>query len=315
MTRIFIDGAEGTTGLRLRERLQGRPEFDLLQIDPALRKDAGAKRELLNGADVVFLCLPDGAARESVSLVENPNTRVIDASTAHRVAPGWAYGLPELSEAHRTAIADGTRVAVPGCHATGFITLVYPLVAAGILGKDALLTCHSVTGYSGGGKKMIAQYEDPGRSRALDTPRQYGLTLRHKHLPEMKGVCMLEHAPIFNPIVSDFYAGMVTTVPLHTASLKRPLSARELWEVLSRHYAGQKLITVAPFGGETLESPGFLDSGALAGRDHLELFVFGHEEQAILVSRFDNLGKGSSGAAVQCLNLMCGLEETAGLSF
>ncbi len=310
---VFIDGEAGTTGLKIASRLSARSDITLLKIDPARRKDVSARKKLINSAGIVFLCLPDDAAREALELVENPRTRVIDASTAHRISPGWAYGLPELSPFHREKIKNAARVAVPGCHATGFISLCYPLIKEGYLNSDYPFTCHSVTGYSGGGKSMIAEYEDKNRAACYASPRQYALGQTHKHLPEMQAVCSLDFPPVFNPIVADFYAGMVTTVPIQTRFLKKQPTARGLWEFLSDYYKDSRMISVAPFGGECILEKGFLDAGARAGSDRLEIFVCGHDDQAVLISRFDNLGKGSSGAAVQCMNLMCGFEETEGL--
>jgi N-acetyl-gamma-glutamyl-phosphate reductase len=307
--KVFIDGRAGTTGLQIYERLAGRSDIELLLIDEALRKDTAERRKFLNAADLVFLCLPDAAAEEAVSLIENPATRVIDASTAHRTAPGWDYGFPELSAPRRAAIRRSKRVTNPGCHATGFLAAVYPLVALRILSPDALLTCHSVTGYSGGGKSMIAKYRGAGRSSLYDAPRQYGLTLRHKHLPEMQKVAGLRTAPVFNPIAADYYAGMETTVPLHSG-LVGGFSADDIRAALTGYYEGSALIQVDL--SDTGED-GFLAANALSGTDRLVLSVHGHEEQTIVVARFDNLGKGASGAAVQNMNLMLGFPETEGL--
>lgn len=311
---VFIDGSEGTTGLRLRERLEGRPEIQLLSIDPALRKDSVAKAKIANTADVVFLCLPDDAARESAAAVTNPATVVIDASTAHRILPDWAYGLPELSDAHRKAVCSSKRIAVPGCHAMGFNSLVYPLLAGDIIPADYPVTCHSVTGYSGAGKSVIAQYEASDRADYYPFPRQYALGQQHKHLPEMQHIPGLDFPPIFNPIIGDYYAGMVVTVPLHTRMMSRKLDALDLHSYFAEYYAGQKLLTVQPFGGEA-DIPGkMLTPGALTGLDRAELYICGNQERIILAAVFDNLGKGASGAAIQCMNLACGLEETAGLA-
>ena len=282
---------------------------NLLLIDEEKRKDTAERKKLMNAADVVFLCLPDAAAIEAVTLVENPNTRIIDASTAHRTNPAWDYGFPELSRAHREAIVKSRRVANPGCHATGFISIVYPLAAMGLLPKDALLSCFSLTGYSGGGKKMIAQYEAEGRGELLSSPALYALTQGHKHLPEMQKVCGLEACPVFTPIVDDYYKGMATTVPLHLSQLRGVGSLRQLWQALSDHYAGQKLVHVAPEGAD-----GKLYGGAKAGDNDLTLVVAGNDSQLTVTALFDNLGKGASGAAVQNMNLMLGFEETAGLA-
>lgn len=308
--KIYIDGKEGTTGLQIYERLGSRDDIELLLIGEDKRKDVEERRKFLNAGDIVFLCLPDAAAREAVALIENENTRVIDASTAHRTAAGWDYGFAELSDERRAAIARSKRVANPGCHATGFIASVYPLVQLGLLPRDYPLTVFSLTGYSGGGKKMIAEYEGEGRDCKLDSPRIYGLTLRHKHLPEMQKICGLAQPPVFCPVVDDYYKGMAGTVSLHNALLPGKPSAQDIWEKLSAYYAGQKLVTVAPFGGE---EP-MIAANTLAGSDSLRLIVCGHEEQTIVTALFDNLGKGASGAAVQNMNIMLGLDETAGLS-
>ena len=311
--RIFIDGSEGTTGLRIFERIGARDDVELLTIDPALRKDADERRRLINASDVTFLCLPDAAAREAVSLVENEHTRIIDASTAHRTAEGWAYGFPELSPAMREAIVTGKRVANPGCHATGFISIVRPLVDAGVLSADTALTCFSLTGYSGGGKKMIAQYEAQERDAALDAPRLYGLTHQHKHLREMQAVCGLSSAPLFTPIVADYYAGMLVSVPLTAGQLHGVSTLAQLHECLSDAYAGARLVRVLPLSAQS-DVGGFLSANGCAGWDGLELYVVGNDERMMVCARFDNLGKGASGAAVQSLNLMLGCDETTGLN-
>ena len=306
--KVYIDGKEGTTGLQIYDRLALRQDIDLLLIDEDKRKDTEERKKLMDAADVVFLCLPDAAAIEAVTLVENPNTRIIDASTAHRTNPAWDYGFPELSKAHREAIVKSRRVANPGCHATGFISIVYPLVAMGILPKDALLSCFSLTGYSGGGKKMIAQYEAGDREELLSTPALYALTQGHKHLPEMQKICGLATVPVFTPIVDDYYKGMATTVPLHLSQLKGVESLHQLWEAFSDHYAGQKLVHVAPENPE-----GKLYGGQKAGDNDLTIVVAGNDSQLTVTALFDNLGKGASGAAVQNMNLMLGFDETAGL--
>lgn len=311
MYKVFIDGKEGTTGLRIYERFADRTDIRLLTIRDELRKDPAERKKLINEADIVFLCLPDTAAREAVSLCENPGVKIIDTSTAHRTAAGWVYGFPELSAEQRQRIAAGRRIAVPGCHACGFVSLAYPLVKAGILPPDYPLVCYSVTGYSGGGKSMIAQYESTDRPKALDSPRQYGLTQRHKHLPEMRAVCGLAQDPVFAPIVADFYSGMVVSLPLYAKLLAKPAGPAEIHEVFAKHYEGQKLVTVLPFGDSG--EGGYMATNALSGKDRLEILVTGNEERILLCARFDNLGKGASGAAVQCMNLMLGLDETAGL--
>lgn len=313
MIRVFIDGAEGTTGLRLHERLRGRDDVSLLRIDPEKRKDAAERARIANAADIVFLCLPDTAAREAVQGIVNPRTIVLDASTAHRTNPGWAYGLPELSAEHRARVANSRRIAVPGCHASGFLALVYPLIKGGILPADYPLTCHSLTGYSGAGKPMIAKYEDAGRAAHYAFPRQYALGLAHKHLPEMQLIAGLRYEPVFNPIIDNFYAGMEVTVPLHSRLLKKFMGAAALQEYFAEYYAGQRFVQVQPFGAHEQYEGGMIDAGALAGLDYMQIFVSGREDQANLVARFDNLGKGASGAAIQCMNIACGFEEAAGL--
>lgn len=302
--KIYIDGKEGTTGLQIYERLGARDDLELLLIDEDKRKDTEERRKFLNAADIVFLCLPDAAAREAVSLIENPNTRAIDASTAHRTAEGWAYGFAELSAAHRSAIQTAKRVANPGCHATGFIASVYPLVSCGLVDAGAPLTCFSLTGYSGGGKKMIASYETAEKPDDLFAPRVYGLNLQHKHLPEMQKVCGLSMPPVFCPVVDDYYKGMATTVMLPG------LNVHIVWQALSAHYAGQTLVNVAPLG----EAGTMISANTMAGRDSLTLYVNGHRSQTIVTALFDNLGKGASGAAVQNMNLMLGLDESTGLT-
>lgn len=306
--KVYIDGKEGTTGLQIYDRLASREDIELLLIEEEKRKDMAERKKLINQADIVFLCLPDAAAVETVSLVENPDTRLIDASTAHRTAAGWDYGMPELSAGHRERICCSRRVANPGCHATGFITSVYPLVAQKVIPADYPLTVFSLTGYSGGGKKMIAQYEGLDKPDSFLAPRIYGLTLKHKHLPEMQNICGLTEAPVFCPVVDDYYKGMAVTVMLQNRLLPGQPSAQEIWEALAGWYEGQRVIRVHPFGYN-----GMISAADLAGHDSLELIVNGHEDQTIVTALFDNLGKGASGAAVQNMNLMLGFEETRGL--
>lgn len=307
---VYIDGKEGTTGLQIYDRLSGREDINLLLIDDDRRKDLTERKKYLNGADIVFLCLPDGAAVEAVGLIDNPNTRVIDASTAHRTAAGWVYGFPELLAGQRQRIKFAKRVANPGCHATGFLSIVAPLVAMDILPKDYPVTCFSLTGYSGGGKKMIADYENREKAEALYSPRIYGTTLRHKHLPEMKAYAGLTQAPIFCPVVDDYYKGMATTVMLPVSLLTGHPTAEDLCEMLARYYEGEALVQVQPYEKEAA----YLAANTMAGKDSLTLVVSGHEEQIIVTALFDNLGKGASGAAVQNMNLMLGFPETTGLS-
>lgn len=306
MKTVFIDGKAGTTGLRIYERLENRRDITLLTLSEEARKDPVQRKEMLNRADIAFLCLPDDAAREAEAMIDNPNTVVIDTSTAHRTNPQWAYGFPELSEDYESAVKKAKRIAVPGCHASGFIALVYPLVEAGFLGKEAKLTCHSITGYSGGGKKMIAQYTSSERNALLDAPRQYGLTQMHKHLPEMQAVCGLKHAPIFCPIVSDFYSGMEVTVPLFLSDLKA--DAGQIRELYRKKYAGP-LVRYT----DKADEDGMLSAAHLSSKDSMEVSVFGNEERILLTARYDNLGKGASGAAVEVLNMVLGVEKTQGL--
>lgn len=312
-TKIFIDGSEGTTGLRIYERFEGREDIELMRIDPELRKDPEERKRLINASDITFLCLPDAAARESVSLVENEHVRIIDTSTAHRTEPGWVYGFPELSGQNRERIATGKRVAVPGCYATGFISLVYPLIAMGILSKDYPVSSFAVSGYSGAGKKAIAVYESPEREPEFDAPREYALSQQHKHLKEMTKITGLARTPLFSPMVCDYYSGMVVTVPFYTELLAQKVTPEDVRDCLAEFYHGETFITVQPFGKEE-ESNGFLAGNARSGWDGLEIFVTGNEERLLVSSRFDNLGKGASGAAIQCLNLMLGVEETKGLN-
>ena len=312
-TKIFIDGSEGTTGLRIHERFQNRNDIELLTISSELRKDINERKRLINESDITFTCLPDAAAIESVSLAENESVRIIDASTAHRTEEGWAYGFPELSEEHRTAIQSGKRVSVPGCHATGFISLVYPLVTGGILPSDYPVSAFSLTGYSGGGKKMIAEYEDPNRAPEYDSPREYALSQQHKHLKEMKKITGLGKEPLFSPIVADYYSGMLVSVPLYTELLKGNPTPEKLQKYFADYYAGQRFIRIMPFGSES-ESKGFLSGNNCSGWDGLEIYVTGNPERILLSARFDNLGKGASGAAIQCLNIMLDCEEDKGLN-
>lgn len=308
--KVYIDGKEGTTGLQIYERLGGREDIELLLIDEDKRKDTEERRKFLNAADIVFLCLPDAAAIEAVSLIENPNTKVIDASTAHRTADGWVYGFAELLPGQRQRIRFAKRVANPGCHATGFLAGTAPLVHMGILPKDYPLTCYSLTGYSGGGKKLIAEYESEGRSTLLDAPAPYALGLKHKHLPEMKVIAGLDHPPVFLPVLGDIYKGMTTTIMLHNRLLKGTPSAQDISELLGNYYQDHKLVNVTPFGQEGAR----FYTNQLAGKDLLQLTVTGHQDQTLITAQFDNLGKGASGAAVQNMNIMLGFDETTGLN-
>ena len=304
MTKVFIDGSAGTTGLRINQRLAGRQDIELLKLPGELRKDVSARKEALFEADIAFLCLPDAAAIEAVALAEGSNVRIIDTSTAHRTNDAWAYGFAELSPAHREAIRNSSRVANPGCHASGFIASVYPLVAKGIIPKDFPLTAYSLTGYSGGGKSLIAEYEDENRDPRHDSHRIYGTTLKHKHLPEMKKICGLELAPVFSPILGDFYEGMATSI------LLPGFDANRVWEALASHYENEKIVTVAPLGGD--ES--VIYASTLAGKDSMRIIVTGHESQTMVTALFDNLGKGASGAAIQNMNILLGVDEATGLN-
>ena len=308
MKRVFIDGSAGTTGLRIYERLRERDDISLLLLSDDRRKDPVARKQMLNEADVAFLCLPDDASREAVAMLENPDTVVLDTSTAHRTAYGWCYGFPELSERMEAELRSAKRIAVPGCHASGFIALVYPLIEAGVLPKDALLCAHSLTGYSGGGKKMIAEYESDGRDALLDAPRQYALGQTHKHLKEMVYVTGLETAPVFSPIVCDFYSGMAVTVPLFASQLKGATIAD-----VRRIYAEKYRSPIVSYA-EGVDEGGFLSATKLSLLDRMEISVSGNDERMLLLSRYDNLGKGASGAALECMNLVLGLPKEYGLS-
>ncbi len=305
MAKIFIDGSAGTTGLRIRERLADRKDLELISLTEELRKDTEARRAALNAADIAFLCLPDAAAIEAVSLVDNPNTAIIDTSTAHRTNGAWEYGFPELA-GRRERIAASKRIANPGCHAGGFVALVEPLVRGGLLSPDATLTAYSLTGYSGGGKKMIAEYEDDAREVLLNAPRMYGLSQTHKHLPEMRAVCGLANAPIFCPVVAPFYSGMEVTVPLFASDIKG--SVEDICETYRAYYQNGLVRFV-----ENADEGGFLSANALSGRDDMQITVCGNGDRILLVARFDNLGKGASGAAIQNMNILLGVDEATGL--
>ena len=308
MKKIFIDGSAGTTGLRIAERLEQRADIELIKLPEELRKDANARKEALNKADVAFLCLPDDAARESVSFIENENTVVIDTSTAHRTNSQWAYGFGELSTKHFEKIKNSKRIAVPGCHASGFIALVYPLIEKGIIGKDVLLSCTSLTGYSGGGKKMIADYESDERDVLLNAPRQYGIAQSHKHLPEMTAITGIENAPAFLPIVADFYSGMEVTVPL----FKNQLNAGFTLDDIKAAYRNKYNSAIVKYSENPFEN-GFVAANKLSGLDSMEISVSGNEDRILLIARYDNLGKGASGAAIECLNTVLGVDLTTGL--
>lgn len=312
--KVFVDGQEGTTGLQIQERLQTRKDIEVLQIDPEKRKDLQERKRLINDADIVYLCLPDEAARESVSMVENNRTRIIDASTAHRTNEAWAYGFPELSPEHREKIRNSARVSVPGCYPTGFNALMFPLIKEGLVQKDYPVTCHAVSGYSGGGKKRIAEYAsvDP-EDESMRSPRFYALTLKHKHIPEMHKISGLTQPPLFTPIIGPYYKGMTVAVPLYSSMLPGKSSAASICEFLISYYKDQRFIKVFPFGSEGGIVDGFLDATGCNDTNILEIYVAGNEEHILLTSRLDNLGKGASGAAVQCMNIMLGLDEGVGL--
>ena len=307
MKKVFIDGSSGTTGLRIRERLSARDDIQIIDIDSEKRKDTSEKKKLLNLCDIAFLCLPDDAAKESVSLIENPDVIVLDTSTAHRTDKNWTYGFPELGKEQFESVRNSKRIAVPGCHASGFIALVYPLVESGILPKDALLTCHSLTGYSGGGKKMIAEYEDENHEYTK-APRQYGIAQTHKHLKEMKAISKIENPPVFCPIVSNFYSGMQVTVPLFKNQLADGYGISDIKNVYKEKYAGP-LVKYT----EDIAPDGFINTNHLKMKDSMEIGVFGNEDRMILVAVYDNLGKGASGAAIECMNICIDKQITKGL--
>lgn len=311
-TKIFIDGSEGTTGLRINERFQCRDDIELLQINPERRKDPEERKKMIHASDITFLCLPDEAARESVALAENEDVVIIDASTAHRTEEGWAYGFPELSNAHRTAIQKGKRVAVPGCYATGFISLVYPLIAGGILPKDYPVSSFAISGYSGAGKRTIAAYESADRPKELSSGREYALTQQHKHLKEMKKITGLARTPLFSPIIDDYYSGMVVSVQLYADMLSKKETPESLLQYYAAYYKDKRFIQVSAADDETAAS-GFLAGNGLSGWDGLKIYATGNEERIVVSSQFDNLGKGASGAAIQCMNIILGCDETKGL--
>ncbi len=309
MVKVYIDGQEGTTGLKIMERFAGRTDIELLRIDEDKRKDLNERKKLINSSDFTFLCLPDAASIEAVSLADD-RVRIIDASTAHRTNPDWAYGFPELSPEFRNKIATSNRVAVPGCYASGFASMVYPLVKLGILPADYPVSVHAVSGYSGAGKKAIAVYEGADRPADFDSPRQYALTQMHKHLPEMQKICGLDYAPTFNPLICDYFAGMVVSLPIHTRLLTKKYSVADVRKALTEYYDGSVFVKVMPEGEP---EDGFIGANNLSGTNNMELFVNGNDDRMIICSRLDNLGKGASGAAVQCLNIMMGVDETTGL--
>lgn len=313
MVKVYIDGQEGTTGLKIMERFRNRNDIQIIRISEEKRKDAKERARLINSADYVFLCLPDDASKEAVSFVDNDHVRIIDASTAHRTNPGWAYGFPELSAEHREKIKNSRRVAVPGCYASGFASVVYPLVKNNIIPDDFPVFAYATSGYSGAGKKAIAVYESDEKPFEFNSPRQYALSQAHKHLPEMQAVSGLKYKPMFNPIVCDYYSGMVVSVPVQTRTLPNPVTAQLIHEMYQKHYEGADLVEVMPLMSADEQKSFFLASNSLSGLNKLQVFVFGNDEQILLCARLDNLGKGASGAAVQCLNIMMGIDETTGL--
>ena len=308
MKKIFIDGKAGTTGLRIYERLEARNDIEIILLSEDQRKDPAARKRALNECDIAFLCLPDDAARESVSMIENENVVVIDTSTAHRTLDGWCYGFPELSDELNKNLTSAKRIAVPGCHASGFIALVKPLIDSGYISADELLTCHSITGYSGGGKKMIADYKSEGRDVLLDAPRQYGITQQHKHLKEMKAIAGLKNAPIFCPIVSDFYSGMMVTVPIFASQLKDGVTVEDIKKLYADKYNTEIVKYV-----EAIDDGGLISAAKLKTKDSMAITVSGNEERILLIAVYDNLGKGASGAAVECMNIVLGVNKTCAL--
>lgn len=313
MYKIFIDGKEGTTGLKIYERFENRSDIEILLIDEEKRKDPQERAKMINASDYTFLCLPDIASIEAVKLCTNPAVKIIDASTAHRTNPDWAYGFPELSVDHRKKIASSKRVAGPGCYASGFASLVYPLVKNKIISPDYPIVCHAVSGYSGAGKKAIEQYEEPLRNKELDSPRLYALSQEHKHLPEMTLVSGLNYKPIFNPYICDYFSGMTVTVSLHTRLMDKKLTGQELTEVFKEQYNYSRFVKCAEFMGEGTLTENFIAANTITGTNDMQIFICGNQERLVLTSRFDNLGKGASGAAVQCMNIMMGIDEGLGL--
>ena len=310
MTKVFIDGKDGTTGLKIYKRFENRNDIELLLIDPEKRKDSSERARLINSSDITFLCLPDAASIEAVSLVENENVKIIDTSTAHRTLDNWAYGFAELSDEHRERIATSNRIAVPGCYASGFNSIVYPLVKSGFITPDYDIICYALSGYTGAGKKGIAQYENKDRDKELDSPRLYALTQEHKHLKEMKAVSGLSKAPIFSPIICDYPQGMVVSVPLYTDKMTKKYTPADICEMFKEHYNGSDIVKVRDLGYTT----GMIGTNSFADRDDMEIEINGNDDRILITSRFDNLGKGASGAAIQCLNIAMGIDEKTGLN-
>lgn len=310
MKKVFIDGKEGTTGLKIFERFENRSDIELLLIDSDKRKDAAERAKLINESDITFLCLPDQAAVEAVSLVKNDKTKIIDASTAHRTQDGWAYGFPELGDDFRRRIRESNRIAVPGCYASGFNSIVYPLIKSGFIDRDYDIVCYALSGYTGAGKKGIAQYEDENRDTELDSPRLYALTQEHKHLKEMKAISGLSKFPIFSPVICDYPRGMVVCIALYTDRMNKKYTVDDIYEMMSAHYEGSPIVKVRRPGYTT----GMIGSNNFAQRDDMEIEINGNADRILITSRFDNLGKGASGAAIQCMNIATGIDETTGLS-
>lgn len=312
-TKVFIDGSEGTTGLRINERFEKRDDIELLHIDPELRKDPAERAKLINSSDITFLCLPDVASRESVSLINNDKVKIIDTSTAFRTDDEWAYGFPELNASQRARIAASNRISVPGCYATGFISIAAPMVQSGILNEDYPVSAFALSGYSGAGKKAIAVYEGDDKPADFNAPREYALSQQHKHIPEMQKRSGLKRTPLFSPVVDDYYSGMFVTLPFYTDMLNNVKGPDDVREMFKKHYEGERFIKVMDKGAED-EYNGFISANVLSGYDGLELFVTGNEERIVVTTRFDNLGKGASGAAIQCMNILIGCDETKGLN-
>lgn len=310
--KIFIDGKEGTTGLRIYERFQNRNDIEIITIDEDKRKDLDERKKCINMSDITFLCLPDSAAIEAVGLIENENTKIIDASTAHRTNPDWAYGFPELSEEHLNKIKSSKRVAVPGCYASGFMSIVYPLVKLGICANDYPFSVNAISGYSGAGKKAIKVYEDNDRDKLYDAPRLYAMAQMHKHLKEMQAIPGLKEKPLFNPYVCDFYSGMLVTIPIYVSKLNKKVTPKELHELFSKYYEGKDFVRVMPYY-DTATEDGFISANHLSGLDYLEIYIGGNEERINITACLDNLGKGASGAAIECMNIMLGLDPKFGL--
>lgn len=313
MYNVFIDGKEGTTGLKIFERFAKRNDIQIITIDDEKRKDPAEKQKCINASDFTFLCLPDAAAIESAQLCTNPNTKIIDASTAHRTNPDWAYGFPELSKEFRSKIQSSNRVAVPGCYASGFNSLCYPMRKSGFMNADYPVVCHAVSGYSGAGKKAIAVYESSEKPVEFESPRMYALTQGHKHLPEMKKVSMLDFEPVFDPYVCDYFSGMTVTIPIFTRLLSKNVSAKDIHSMFEEHYADSHFVKVMPFQGEGILETPFIPANTLSGTNNMRIYITGNDDRVILTSQFDNLGKGASGAAVQCMNIMMGIDESISL--